>query len=450
MQPSDQPPRHQPPPDRPPSGRSTAAEPVPGQSPSGRPANAVGRQLRLWAEALAAAVAPLVVMAVVAALGLWAAGAEALPEGAFPYVVAATVLLAVGVPLDLTGSAAFIAQAQGGITGLPLSVTLVGALVGGAVFLRPLRHRALVGPVELAGRTVRTAALWLALLLLVRQFAQHTFTVPTGDSLLDQLGTIFGGAPTVGFRAAPAATVGIGLAWLCGVLLLAFLIARRAPLPRHLLRLHATVRPAGHAVLTLLTGYVLVGLVVGLVSAATDGHPRDTIAVLLLALPNLAWIALGVGIGGSWHGHSAGTIGLPVPEPLASVLQASRTSDVTLDLSSLSQQDGRSWLLLALAVVMVLLTGVGAALHSPDRLPLWRYALNLAVALAVAVLAIGLLTTVSAEFGLSLLGLDSGAGGLHLSPDLLVTVPLGALWGAVAGLLGGLLARSRPRRTGRP
>ncbi|GAA2240697.1 MULTISPECIES: streptophobe family protein [Kitasatospora] len=401
--------------------------------------------LRLWADALAAAVAPLVVMVVVAALGLWAAGANTLPEGAFPAVLAATVLLAVGVPLDLTGNAAFVAEAQGGITGLPLSVTLVGALVAGAVFLQPLRHRALVGPAELAGRAARTAVLWLALLLLVRQYAQHTFTVPTGDSLLDQLGSIFGGAPTVGFRASPGATLGIGLAWLCGVLLLAFLISRRAPLPARLLRIHTTIRPAGHAVLSLLTVYVLVGLVTGLVCAATGDHPRETFAVLLLALPNLAWIALGVGIGGSWHGHSAGTIGLPVPQPLASVLQASRSRDVTLDLSSLAQQDGRSWLLLALAVILVLLTGLGAALHSPERPPLWRCALNLAVALALAMLAIGLLTTVSAELGLSLLGLHSGTGSLHLSPDLARTVVLGALWGAAAGLLGGLLARRAPR-----
>ncbi|MGK4585591.1 streptophobe family protein [Kitasatospora sp. HPMI-4] len=419
--------------------------PFPGASPGG-PADAARRQLRLWIDAVAAAVAPLAVMTAVAALGLWAAGAAALPEGAFPAVLAATVLLAVGVPLDLTGNAAFVAQAQGGITGLPLSVTLAGALVAGAAFLQPLRHRALVGPGELTGRALRTAVLWLALLLLVRHYAQHTFTVPTGDSLLDQLGSIFGGAPTVGFRAAPLPTLGVGLAWLCGVLLLAFLVARRAPLPARLLRVHATVRPAGHAVLSLLTSYVLVGLVTGLVSAATDGHPRDTFAVLLLALPNLAWIALGVGIGGSWHGHSAGTVGLPIPEPLASVLQASRSRDVNLDLSSLAQQDGRSWLLLALAVVLVLLTGFGAALHSPGRLPLWRHALSLALALALAMLVIGLLTTVSAEFGLSLLGLHSGAGSLHLSPDLLRTVALGALWGAVAGLLGALPARSAPER----
>ncbi|MDH6128887.1 streptophobe family protein [Kitasatospora sp. GP82] len=421
--------------------------------PSDQTRTAPGSRLRLWGHALATAVAPLAVMTAVAALGLWAAGAASLPEGAFPYVLAATVLLAVGVPLDLTGSAAFVAEAQGGITALPLSVTLVGALVMGAVFVHPLRRHALVRPAELAGRAARTALFWLLLLLLVRQFAQHTFTVPTGDSLLDQLGNIFGAAPTVGFRAAALPTVGIGLLWLCGVLLLTFLIARRAPLPARLLRIHATVRPAGHAVLTLLMVYVVLGLIAGLVSAATDGHPRDTLAVLLLALPNLSWIALGIGLGGSWHGHSAGSIGLPIPEPLASVLQASRTRDVTLDLSSLGQQDGRSWLLLVLAALLLVLTGIGAAWHSPGRLPLWRHALHLAVAMALAMLVTGLLTGISAEFGLSLLGLNSGAGSLHLSPDLLLSVPLGALWGAAVGLLGGFLApkgggRNSPRSGG--
>jgi len=397
---------------------------------------------RAWADALAAAAAPLLAMIAVAALGLWLARATALPAGAFPDVLAALVLMAVGVPVDLTGSAAFVAEAKGGITALPLSVTLVGALITGAVFLRPLRPHAVVRPGELAARAARTALLWTGLLLLLRVFAQHSFTVPTGDPLLDELGGLFGAAPTVGFRVPVLPTIGFGLLWMVVVLVLTLVASRSAPLPPRLLRYQAAVRPAAHAVLTLLLVSVVIALVAGLVSAAVDGHPRDTLAVVLLALPNLAWIALGVGLGGVWHGHAIGSIGLPIPEALASVLQTTEARDVTLDLNSLAQQDGRSWLLAALAAVLLLLAGLGAALHSPAGLRLWQYAAHLAVAMAVAMLLIGLLTRISASLGLSLLGLDSSGGGVSLRADLLISVPLGALWGALAGLLGALVARS--------
>ncbi|GAA2147344.1 streptophobe family protein [Kitasatospora kazusensis] len=422
-------------------GTPRPGTPRPGASAAPHPAAAsrAARGLRVWGEALAAVLLALLAMTAVAALGLWSAHARELPGGAFPSVLAATVLTAVGVPVELTGSAAFVAQAHGGITVLPLSVTLVGALVLGAVFLRPLRLHAVVPPGELAGRAARTALLWAGLVLLLRLPAQHTFTLSTGDQLLDELGGAFGGAPTVGFRTEPLSALAHGLLWVLVVLALTLLASRRAPLPTALLRYQAAVRPAGHAVLVLLLGYVLLGLVAGLASAATDGHARDTFSVLLLGLPNLAWLALGLGLGGSWHGHVSGALGLPMPEALAAVLKTSASRDVTLDVSALAQQDGRAWLLPVLAAVLLLVTGFAAARRSPPGLRVWQHAVHLAVALAAAALLIGLLTRITASYGLSLLGLG-GSGGISLQPDLLVSVPLAALWGAVAGAVGGALA----------
>ncbi|WP_234361276.1 streptophobe family protein, partial [Streptomyces europaeiscabiei] len=91
-----------------------------------------------WLQALATVVAGLVAMIVVASLGLWAAGAADLPDGAFPRVVAATVVTAVGGTIELSGGAGAIAETQAGLTVIPLSVTLVGALVIAAGFLRAL------------------------------------------------------------------------------------------------------------------------------------------------------------------------------------------------------------------------------------------------------------------------------------------------------------------------
>ncbi|MYR56716.1 hypothetical protein GTY54_10880, partial [Streptomyces sp. SID625] len=115
-----------------------------------------------WAAALAVVLAALVSMLAVAALGLWAAGATGLPGDAFGRVTAATVVTAVGGSMRLAGNAGALAQTHAGITVMPLSVTLVGALVLGAGFLRPLRGRVALGAREPAGWAVRIAVLWLA------------------------------------------------------------------------------------------------------------------------------------------------------------------------------------------------------------------------------------------------------------------------------------------------
>ncbi len=103
-----------------------------------------------WAQALGTVLAGLVAMGVVAALGLWAAGAGDLPVGAFPRVVTATVVTAVGGVLEVTGNADALVGTDAALSVLPLSVTLTGALVIGWGFLRPLRHRAVAGAEELA------------------------------------------------------------------------------------------------------------------------------------------------------------------------------------------------------------------------------------------------------------------------------------------------------------
>lgn len=403
------------------------------------------RALAPWMDALRTTVLAALAMAAVAALGLWLAGATDLPGSAFLAVVAANVLMAVGVPVELAGSAALLAEARGELSALPLSVTLVGALTVAGLFLRPLRLRAVASSGELAGRATRTAVLWLVLLLLLRLPAQHSFTVPTGDPLLDEIGAALDAAPAVGFSVSLPETLGFGLLWLTVVLLLTQLTGRPAPLPPTLLRYRSAVQPAAHAVFTLLLCYVALGLLAGLVSAAVDGHPRDTLAVVLLALPNLAWLALGLGFGAAWQGHAAGDIGLPMPQALTDVLRTEEGRDVTLDLSTLAAQDGRAWLLAVLAAVLLLLTGLGAAWHSPPGLRLWRYATHLAVALAVATLLVSLATRITAEVSLSVFGLDAAGSGLSLRPRLWINVLLAALWGALAGLLGGLAVRHRRR-----
>ncbi len=398
--------------------------------------------------AVATVLTGLVVMLVTAALGLWAAGAADLPDGAFARVVTATVVSAVGGTLELSGDAGALARTRAGLTVMPLSVTLVGALVIGTGFLRPLRHRAVASAGELAGWAARLGVLWLLALIGLAFAARQTFAVDLGNGTLNDLTGLFGAAPTVGFTTNVPLTVLFGLLWLAGVLVLALLVASGAPLPGRLLRWHTSVRPAAHAMVVLLLAYVVLGLIVALVSAAARGHARDTFAVILLGLPNLAWLALTLGQGVTWHGRVDGPFGLPVPHVLDEIL---RTPGVaTLNLRTLTGYDSRMWWLLVTDGVLLLAVAFLMAVRVPARLPAWRHAVRLGVALALTVLMVCLLCRMSAHYGLSLLGIGDLDGGLSgevfLRPRLWQAVGLGALWGLAAGFLGALPARPLHRR----
>ncbi|KUM95473.1 hypothetical protein AQI88_15405 [Streptomyces cellostaticus] len=401
-----------------------------------------------WGQAVAAVLTGLAVMVVLAALGLWAAGAADLPDGAFARVVVATVVTAVGGTLELSGNAGELARTRAGLTVLPLSVTLAGALVIGAGFLRPLRHRAVASAGELAGWAARFAVLWLLALIGLGLAARDTFAVDVGNGTLSDLSDLFGLAPKVGFTTDVPLTVLFGLLWLAGVLVLALLVAPGAPLPGRLLRCHESVRPAAHAMVVLLLGYVVAGLVVALVSAATRGQPAQTFALILLGLPNLVWLALTLGQGATWHGRVDGPFGLPMPHVLDEIL---RTPGIaTLNLRTLTEYDSGMWWLVVTDVVLLTAVAFGMAARSPARVRAWQHAVHLGVALALTVFMVCLLCRISAHYGLPLLGIGDLGGGLSgellLRPRLWQAVGLGALWGLAAGFLGALLARPLRRR----
>ncbi|MFB6825044.1 streptophobe family protein [Streptomyces virginiae] len=414
--------------------------PTPGSSSSGGSA-------RAWRDALVSVVAGFVVMAVVAAAGLLCAGAGDLPDGAFPHVVAAVVVMAAGGSLEVSGGAGSLAGAEVSLSVVPLSVSLAGALLTGYLFLRPLHNRAVAGPRELLGRALPLVVLWLLALTGVAFLARETFGISTGDSPIGTITELLDAAPTVGFQADLPATLLYGLLWILGLLLIALLVSRRAPLPARLVRFHSALRPAAFATMLLLLAYVVLGIGVGVVVAATQGHADRTLAVILLGLPNLVWLALTLGFGGAWEGNVEGPFGLPMPQVLDQVLRGSDPSRI--DVSALAEQDSRAWWLVVVAAVLLLGTGVLAAVRSPAHVRPWQHALHLGVALALATLAVCLLGRIQAQFGLSLLGIgevDGLGGQVRLEPVLWRNVGLGLLWGAVAGFLGALAARPLRRR----
>ncbi|MEU3572804.1 streptophobe family protein, partial [Kitasatospora sp. NPDC036755] len=345
----------------------------------------------------------------------------------------------------------------------------VGAVAMAEVFLRQLRFRAVAGGGELLGRIGRTALLWVLALVLLTLGARHSFVVPLGDDLAQSIGGALGLTPEVGFRADGPTTVGIGLAWLLVVLAATFAVSRRAPLPPALMRYQLAVRPAAFALWLVLLAYLAIGAVAGVLTAIAHGNARQTLAVLLLALPDLVWLAFGVGLGAEWHGQLVGTLGLPVPGPLSAVLRTPGGGQATIDLGALAQQDARVWWLLPLAAVLLLAAAFLAARGSPRGVRLRQHAVRFALSAAVAVLLVGLWTRVDADYGLSVLGVGLGQGGLAgllgtvlgsesplagpgggsltLRPVLWTAVPLAAGWGLVTGALGALLA-TRVRHRG--
>ncbi|MFF4380684.1 streptophobe family protein [Kitasatospora sp. NPDC001547] len=438
------------------------------QQPTTRAAGPPGA-VRGWLDALAVVLAGLVAMAAVAALGLWLAGADDLPDGGFPAVLAATLALAVGGDVQLDGGAGNFASIEAGISAMPLSVSVVGAVVMAEVFLRQLRFRAVAGGGELLGRIGRTVLVWLLALVLLTVGARHSFVVPLGGDLAQSLSGALGLTPEVGFHADGPTTVGIGLAWLLLVLAVTFAVSRRAPLPPALVRYQLAVRPAAFALWTVLLAYLAIGAVAGVLTAVVHGNARQTLAVVLLALPDLVWLAFGVGLGAEWHGRLVGALGLPVPKPLSTVLRAPGGGPATIDLGTLAEQDARSWWLLPLAAVLLLAAAFLAARRSPRTVRLWQHAVRFGLATAVTVLLVGLWTRVDADYGLSVLGVGLGQGGLGdllgavlggdnplsglgsgsltLRPVLWTAVPLAAGWGLLTGALGALLA-TRVRHRG--
>ncbi|MFD9330484.1 streptophobe family protein [Streptomyces sp. NPDC060065] len=401
-----------------------------------------------WLQAVLAVLAGLIVMGVVAALGLWAAGAADLPDNAFPRVVAATVVTAVGGTIELSGDAGVIADTQAGLTVIPLSVTLAGALVIAAGFLRPLRHRAVAGAPELAGWAARIAVLWLLTLVGLALFARQDFNISLGDGTIGDIGDLFGASPKVGFETDVPLTLVFGVLWLAGVLVLALLVSRGAPLPPRLLRFQESVRPAAFAMVALLLTWVALGLVIALVVAVTRGHTAETFAVILLGLPNLVWLAFTLGLGATWTGRVDGPFGLPMPHLLDEVL---RTPDIsTLNLSTLADFDGRVWWLLVVDAVLLLAAAFLMAARSPARMRLWQHAVHMAFALVLTVLMVCLVGRISAHYGLSLLGIGDIGGGLSgelfLRPKVWTALGFAVLWGLVTGFLGGLMAKGVHRK----
>lgn len=420
-----------------------------------------------------------VAMAAVTALSVHLLGLDTYTK--LDSATAAMVAMAVGGRISPTGNVSVFgmdaAQAQGAIGIIPLGVSLVGALVLGQLFVRPLRRLPVLQPGVLLARAAGAVGAFLILLGVVGWAGDGAVAVNVGSlakggtggtgggglgGLLGDGGTGGGGDPlgglggalgglvgdnsasTVGFKVDLVPTLGLGLLWVLVVLAIAVLASRRCPLPVGWEALARTVRPVLSALVTVLVGAVLVGALAGIVVGLTGNGGTKTVGGTLLAAPNGVFLAVLLGMAIPLSGKASGPLAGFLPSPVDKLLAGGNGKDITL--SGLAGFDGRVWLLPVAVGLMLLAVGVFAAVRTPRPvLPRSGVAeaggagLRLGVALAVATPVLLVLAQVSVGANLSVFGFDAVSAGLSISGNLLLGAVLGLVEGAVFGFLGALL-----------
>ncbi|MCX5242013.1 streptophobe family protein [Streptomyces prunicolor] len=455
-----------------------------------------------WVDVLLSAIAAvswaLIGMAGTAALGLHLLGADA--TGSLGPMTAAVVALGAGGSVTPTGDVSAFgltgAQATTAVTITPLGVSLVGALLLSYFFLRSLRAAGVViAPAELLARAGSVIALFVAMLGGLAWAGHDVITIDGSKLGLDKLtgggggnggglsipglgdiGDIGGLLPgkisdlvkakaAVGFTVDTAPTLLGGLGWSAGILLIALLASRRTPLPRGWEAMHRVVRPAASALVAVLLVAVAAGLAAAVYAAIGDDHPKRIAGAALLGAPNGVWLGIPIGLFVPWDGKATGELAKLLPHPLDQLLSVKSDQPVTL--GRLAELDSRVWLLGVAAALMMLLAGVLTAVRTPlgaaagsgsDRGGAGaversgaggrgsalgfagRCALRLGVVTALTLPLLAWLTDVSVDASLSVLGFDAFGAGIELHGHLGMALVLGAVWGAGAGFVGGLLA----------
>ncbi|MFE9933412.1 streptophobe family protein [Streptomyces sp. NPDC005533] len=420
------------------------------------------RRIR-WGDVLVSAVAAvgwsLIVMAGVAALGLRLLGADA-AGGSLGAMTAAVVVLAVGGTVTPSGDvSAFGVVGTGAETSLdvmPLGVALTGALVLGRLFARSLRAGA--GPVETAARVLVPTALFVAtaggLAWIGHDVvtldgtelprAPATLEIPgigdIGGLLPDRVGDLIETRTRVGFSVETGPTLLGAGAWALAVLAVALLVSWRGPAAL------ARIRPAASAVLHVLLVAVAAGLAAAVWAAMGDARPGRVVGAALLGAPNGSWLGVLLGLFVPVRGRAEGEAARLLPDPLDDLLAVSGREPVTV--ARLAEYDGRVWLLVAGAGLLLLCAGVLAAVRTPGRgagrgRRVLGCAVRMSAVTAVALVGLVWLTGLSADASLAVVGVDAVDAGVELRGSVPLALLLGAVWGAVAGAVGALLA---PRR----
>lgn len=439
------------PPQRPP-GQPPAGPP----GPSGPPARLFGGP-EAWLHAFTAVFAAFAAMAATAWLALWLLGAGDLGGGTMPALVAATVALAVGGKVELKGAENTgdggllgglvpdfsVAEAGGEVDVLMFGVGLVGALVLGWLFVRPLRYRLVVGLDELLAHAARIAVFTVAALGACVLLGSHS--LPIGDAIpqvqASELMGIFNLGAAAEFTTDTPTTLGFGLLWMLLVLAVALAVSARGPLPRAWLRYRDVVRPVVAGVMAVFLGAVVLGVVGAPFVAMEAPGPKRMIGGMLLALPNVMWLLVTLGLGVEWKSSGGGDFSFGLPGPLGQLLNESGSGGMPITIDRLAELDGRAWWVPVVSGILLLLGGTVMALRAPAHVKLYQHAWRFGVAFAVTAVIAAAIAQIHLKVAVQVLGGIAEPGGeISLHADYVTTLGFGALWGACAGFLGGALA----------
>ncbi|WP_344345335.1 streptophobe family protein, partial [Kitasatospora putterlickiae] len=341
-------------------------------------------------------------------------------------------LLGGGLDLDLTGVVAM----------MPLGVTFLGTAVLALGFFRPLYRRPQPASELLWARFGGALAAAGVVFPLLAGTANGTARLPEGvtrrfggsgeGEASEGFGGLSGGALTdslssVSFGTDVAVTVFFGLLWVCVVLAVGCVAARRTTPSRHLSLGQA--RRSWHAVTSALSGITAVlccsvlalALVAGLAALTGREQAAEAAGALLLIGPNLLGVLLTSGLGTPW---GAGVQGVR-PDGGAAA------SDRSVDVTGWSGAGLPVWLVgLLFALVLAVIAGYLAAARTPARTRkeeaqavLGRntgIALRLGLAVGLPFLLLPLVARGSVGIGVSVMGREVGgvAAGLDGSPGL--------------------------------
>ncbi|MFE5333055.1 streptophobe family protein [Embleya sp. NPDC056575] len=426
-----------------------------------------------WLHAFGAVLAAFGAMAAAAWLGLWLLGADDLGSGTMPALVAAVVALAVGGTVDLKGTEksgtgddvlsrltgdVSLAQGSGKVDIMLLGIGLIGALVLGWLFLRPLRHRLVIGALDLVLHGVRVLVFTTAALGVVATTGEHTlpieqFVSRVGGAKAQDLMNIFSLGAAARFETDVTGTLAFGALWLLITLAVAVGVSVRGPLPVKWLRHRAVLRPPVAGVLAVLIAAVVAGVVGTPFVAASAPAPKRMIGGMFFALPNAVWLLASLGLGIPWKATTTdptgGGFSFGLPGPLGKLVKASAGDGLPIRIDRLAELDSRAWFVPLFSALLLLLGGTLMALRAPASVRPRQHAWRFAVALAGGLLVIAYLMQLQLKVAVSVFGgVVSPGASVSLHADYLWTVLLGLLWGACAGFVGGALADwVRYRRT---